>query len=149
MILLLVAAVAMLIPATASATHFFGYQRSADCNGWMTDFRVAFNSEIFEAQLDYTIVLKDSQGDVIETIEWSGMIGRDNPSNNVQMFNFGGDWSVVADPGFFVARGYFTLTAPTVDGGEEVDTFDWVYQFNCETVATEQVDWSSLKATFR
>jgi hypothetical protein len=148
---MIVLAATFLLPAAASATHFLDVEPGADCYGWSADVDVRWRiypDHVFEGTLTYVVVLKDMDGNELETFEWSGTIDRPEDSYYIQTYSFGEDWTVNQPAGSYMVHGEMTIEAP-YSGGVDVRTVTFETDFECDSVPTEETSLTSVKSLFQ
>lgn len=137
-----------LVPAAASATHFTGITGSGNCDGWELGVDVYYRVTTHEADVSYTLTLVDEDANVVETVDWSGTITRDDPSDVDQHYDFSGSWETGELDGSYTIHAEFTLSATFGDGEIDEDSMSFEHGFLCESVATKALNWSAVKGLY-
>ncbi|MEZ4386980.1 MAG: hypothetical protein R3D98_05290 [Candidatus Krumholzibacteriia bacterium] len=135
---------AALLASAAAATQLEEAVVAGDCNGWTATVTIQWRSGEYAANLDYTVSLVDGDGGVLESFVWDGPVTREVSDPRFMMYHFGEEWTVYAPGGTYTVHYQWHLVGPT--GDDTTITGDSV--FVCDTVATEAVPWSTLKAKF-
>jgi|GEM_PF-1669190 len=140
----------IVLPGMATATHMTTVSVNGDCDGWTATVDVHFRSSVFEADLDFVILLLDSEGVELERFEHASVITRDAESGADVVYNFGGTWEGLFQSAFFVVQGDFHIYAPYGWGGVYLDeeTKETELQLEC-TVPTEDYAWDRVKSLYR
>jgi hypothetical protein len=138
-------ALALLLPLTASATHWEAVTLAPDCEGWSLDAEIYWRSGVYEGEVSYVIELLDGDSNVLETQQWTGTVTREM---NPQTYSFDGEWTVVAPAGNYVASFSVRIVAPYGDGLVDDFTEEGSEAFSCGTVANEATTWSAVKALY-
>ena len=73
---LTLAAMAVL-PGLAAATHFDEVIVVGDCEGWSAEVNVTWRTGIYTGDLNYSIRLVDQNANILEQIDWAGVIDRE------------------------------------------------------------------------
>ena len=139
---------ALLVPQVASATRLLDADGVGDCDGWTVTAEVRFRSTVFAADLEFTLDLLDVDMNVIETVTYSEVITRPNPSGQVHVFQFGDEWTAFAPAGVYMVAGSVTVSAGW-SGGFEEHTLDIEGSFYCGFVPNEATTWSNVKGLYR
>ncbi len=150
-LLMIALAAIVLLPAAAFATHILEVEQNADCFGWSADVDVRWRiwpEHVTEGTLTYVVNLEDTDGNVLETFEWSGIVDRPEDAYYVQTYSFGENWTVNQPAGNYVVRGEFHIEAP-FENGEDTSTFNVMTDFECDAVSTQQSSLTSVKSLFR
>jgi hypothetical protein len=136
-----------LLPGLAFATHFEGFTVGGDCGGWSAQTQVVWRTDVYSADLDFTIDLLDENQNVLEHVSWTGMISR-NPGDPANMtYNFSGPWTGTYDDGQYGLVGMMHLVAPW-NGGVDDETINYTGQFAC-IVPNETATWGTIKTLYR
>ena len=67
----------LLLPGLATATHLTEVTINGDCEGWTATVNVHFRSTVYEADLDFDIVLFDAEGVELERFRHETTVTRD------------------------------------------------------------------------
>lgn len=136
-----------LLPGLAAATHFDEVIVVGDCEGWSAEVNVTWRTGIYTGDLNYSIRLVDQNANILEQIDWAGVIDREVSDPRQMVYNFSGTWSGTYSGPQFTVVGMFHLVAP-YPGGVDDDTANVTTTFEC-TVAAENATWSSIKTLYR
>ena len=146
---ILVVLIVALVPVVASATHLTGVTADSDCLGWSSEMSIRYRSSLYSVDAWYTIVLKDLNGNELETIHWEGVLDRPMGSVTTQRYGFVGEWTVFAPAGTYVVDVIAGISFQNLWGqdiSQEMSTQDG---FDCSVVPTESTSWSGLKSLYR
>ena len=129
----------LLLPMASYAMHFTDVEVNANCDGWFFSAGVNWPVPVFEGTISYTFDLMDEGGNPVEQVMVTETIVRES---NPQTFFFDGVWSdVLSEGGYSV-----DFSLELMPGG---DLEEGSIGFDCGQVATEQVSWSSIKASYK
>jgi hypothetical protein len=135
-------AVAILIPVSASATHFDDVTFYGDCDGWLAEIGVTWRSTATGGEFTYLVELLDADENVLETQQATETLAIEpNPAT----YEFSGEWTAIGDPGDYAIRWSIMLVAP-YDGGVDEEMLDGLTGFACGSVASESTSWTAIKS---
>lgn len=139
----------LVLPVVASATHLTDFDGTADCDGWCATYTISWHSQVFEAELEYAVVLMNDEGDVLNEIVVSETITREPGSEAVQFYEICAPWEGNFVASYFTVLMAFELTAPSGTGGaDQVSSFGAEIMLEC-TVDADDTNWGSLKSLYR
>ena len=142
MILSILAVLAL--PMMAAASHFEGVDGGADCSGWTATANVRFGNLTFEGTLHVVVVLSNEMGEVLNMVEFTEPIARDEGSSTLQTYTFSGEWEGTHYAQMFMVHQLIELAVTSGD----TDQSALELELEC-TVDSEDTDWGALKATYR
>ncbi len=122
--ILLILALAFIIPGLASGTEFVALSGSADCAGWNCNATVLWGDGVYFGDLDYAVRLLDATGQEVAFQGWSGTFYREmNPQLS---YLFSGAWDQELCGDFTVEATFHVV------GSDEEDTMVFTSAFFCD-----------------
>ena len=146
--LLLVVLIAAMIPAAASATRMTVIDVYGDCQGWSAQLKVHFQVDHISVEGWWDAYLTDRDGNVLETISWSGELSRPEGSESVHFYDIGSEWTVFAEPDIFKVIVEGGVTYINHWGDQVYHEASSMNYFECGVVPTEDISWSSVKSLY-